>query len=129
MKLAFTISVVTCLLLIPLQASLTQNGPAKGCGDPAACKLIEQAIEDAKSLKVGMYRSDVERQFRADGGMTFMARGEPGTEHARYVYKRCPNIKVNVDLAAEVNHSGVRPSPVDRITKISKPYLEYPAYD
>jgi len=79
---------------------------------------LSTSLAGIQAIKVGMTRKDLLTLFQEDGGLQFM-KGE------RYVYKRCPLIKVDVTFVAdsEADHSK------DKIKSISKPYLEDPFYD
>jgi hypothetical protein len=95
-----------------------QAQPERNC---SACAQIQQALEDFGHLKSGMNRQDVERHFILDGGMNF--RGQ-----SYYVYQKCDFIRIEVtfELDASVQNGF---SPRDRITKLSKLYLGFPARD
>jgi hypothetical protein len=58
-----------------------------------------------------MTRSDLLRVFTVEGGLS-------GRTHRTYVLKQCPIIKVDVEFSISGNEAE------DRITQISKPYLE-----
>lgn len=74
-------------------------------------------------IKPGMTRKDILKIFTTEGGLSF------GRER-RYVLKQCPYIKVDVDFApAADGQSPFTDLPDDKITKISRPYLEYSIMD
>ena len=87
----------------------------------SGCEQIEQALADFGHMKVGMTRQDVEQYFTPEGGMNWR-------EETRYVNQKCGMIKVNVTFQVD-NSVKNEFSPRDRITKLSKLYLEYPITD
>jgi hypothetical protein len=87
------------------------------------CSLVVKAINAAERVKPNMTRSDIEKEFREDGGLSFS--GE-----SIYVYRPCPFIKVRVTFATEVpGKTPLVESPADVIRSVSQPYLEYPHND
>jgi len=68
------------------------------------------------TIKPGMTRSDLLRVFTTEGGWSTRT-------HRTYVLKQCPTIKVDVDFSISENEAE------DKITQISKPYLDYSVYD
>lgn len=84
------------------------------------CAMVQQALSAAQQLKIGMTRREVEKYFERDGGLQF-----PDTTH--HVYPRCNLIKLDVDYtSATADHPF---SPDDKVAKVSKPFLAYPARD
>jgi hypothetical protein len=86
-------------------------------------RWIANALQEIQSVQVNMKRRDLARVFTTEGGLS--------TRSSRvYVYKKCPYIKVKFDFQpAQGSENLSRESEDDRITKISKPYLEYPLTD
>jgi hypothetical protein len=113
-KLTF---VVLMLISISIAPSLPAQSPL-GC---SACGLIERALEDLGRLKTGMTRRDAEQYFALDGGMNF--RGQ-----TRYVYKKCDLVQLAITFEED---SSVQNdfSQKDKITKLSKLFLEFPSKD
>lgn len=68
------------------------------------------------TIKPGMTRSDLLRVFSTEGGFSTRT-------HRTYVLKQCPTIKVDVAFSVSGNEAE------DKITQISKPYLDYGHYD
>ena len=75
-----------------------------------------------EELKPGTERTKLELDFLHDGGLTF----PPGE---RFVYKKCPMIKVDVTFTYKNGHAWPQASPEDTLATISKPYLENPMND
>lgn len=68
------------------------------------------------NIKPGMTRSDLLRVFTTEGGLSTRT-------HRTYVLKQCRTIKVDVEFSISGNEAE------DKITQISKPYLDYGIYD
>ena len=68
------------------------------------------------TIKPGMTRSDLLRVFTTEGGLSTRT-------HRTYVLKQCQTIKVDVEFSISANEAE------DKITHISKPYLDYGIYD
>lgn len=63
-----------------------------------------------------MTRSDLLRVFTTEGGVFTRT-------HRTYVLEQCPTIKVDAEFSISGNEGD------DKITQISKPYLDYPQLD
>jgi hypothetical protein len=63
------------------------------------------------TIKPGMTRSDLLRVFTTEGGLSTRT-------HQTYVLRQCPIIKIDVEFSIAGNEVN------DKITKISKPYLD-----
>lgn len=68
------------------------------------------------TIKPGMTRSDLLRVFTTEGGLSTRT-------HRTYVLKQCRTIKVDVEFSISGSEGE------DKITQISKPYLDYGIYD
>jgi len=96
--------------------------PAAGQTE-TSCGWIESQLSEINNIKAGSTRADLEKLFNHDGGITELSA-------LRYVYKKCPYIKVEVEFEdyMKFRKPGSQ-SPSDRIVRISKPYLEHPFLD
>lgn len=83
-------------------------------------RWINEVLRSIITIQPGMTRKNVARLLTEDGGLQF--RG-----HGRYVYAKCPYIKVDIEFSAV--DGGEKFSPEDKIVKVSRPYLEYPTSD
>jgi hypothetical protein len=110
------ITALAVILVTSLGFSRQTTAPQSKCG------MIEEALEETSKLKPGITRDKVEVSFVLDGGMQ-------GGRTSRYSFRRCPSIKVDVEFADRGAGSPADSSPTDRIVKVSRPYLELPAYD
>lgn len=86
-----------------------------------ACALMEEALKIVGDLVPGVSRSEVEQDFKPDGGLQFFQNS------SRYVFKKCPLIKVDIEFTHFEGQQDDLKS--DQIIKISRPYLEYPFMD
>jgi hypothetical protein len=68
------------------------------------------------TIKPGMTRSDLLRVFTTEGGLSTRTR-------RTFVLKQCPTIKVDVEFSTSASEAD------DKITQVSKPYLDYGHYD
>jgi hypothetical protein len=68
------------------------------------------------TIKPGMTRSDLLRVFTTEGSLSTRT-------HRTYVLRQCPIIKVDVGFSIAGNEAN------DKITQISRPYLDYGHYD
>ena len=86
-----------------------------------SCKCATEVLEAVGKLKPGETRAALDTVFEEEGGWQVAA-------DTRYVYKKCPYIKINVEFAGhEINKRS--PLPTDKIVKVSKPYLDYSIKD
>jgi len=85
--------------------------------DSEQARWIVANLPELKSIKVGMTRGELLKVFMEEGGISTL------TWH-RYVYRKCGYVKVDVEFAPVGNKDGSTERSDDRITKISKPYLE-----
>jgi hypothetical protein len=105
------------------------QSPAKPLlADPALTRSMEQVLKDLSSVQAGMTRAELLRVFTTEGGLSTR-------DEQRYVYRRCPLIKVVVTFrrpadadddwggAPEEERAG------DIVQSISKPFLEYSIAD
>ena len=89
--------------------------------------LAQQAIwtskilEQINTIHVGMTRKDLLTVFNEDGGISTRI-------HETFVYKGCPNIKVDVDFSP-AGGANKQYNNEDRIVSISRPYLAYEVMD
>jgi hypothetical protein len=86
-------------------------------------KWVESAMRSIFTIKPGATRKDLLRVFTGEGGFSVRTQ-------RTYVYKRCPYIKVDVEFAPVGDlEEGFSEMPADKITTISRPYLDYAVLD
>ena len=96
--------------------------------DPALTRSIDQVLKDVSSIQSGMTRAELLRVFTTEGGLSTR-------DEQRYVYRRCPLIKVMVTFRRPADADddwGGAPEEErmgDIIQSISKPFLEYSIMD
>jgi len=89
--------------------------------DPALTKQITAILAECATLSHGGTRADLLKDFNNDGGLS-------SPEEGRFVSKRCPYIKIDVEFTVS-NPKPASKSSTDTIKTISKPYLEPPYFD
>jgi hypothetical protein len=86
--------------------------------DADLTKKLQLIIGEVKLVHPGMTRGDLLKFFRDEGGLSTR-------QHRRYVERRCPYIKVDVEFNPVGNASdALRESTADIITHISEPFLQ-----
>jgi len=90
---------------------------------------IAASLKEMETIKVGMTRADLLKVFTTEGGLS------TGLQRT-YVYRDCPYIKVDVEFepvgrpARDLNgRVTLEEDRRDKITKISRPYLEWSIMD
>jgi hypothetical protein len=104
------------LLLGSVLVAMLVSANVNTCTSEDHNQWIAEVQEQIRGIHTGMTRADLERLFRQDGGMTF-------PPHDRYIYRDCTSIKIDVDFEM-ASGNVLQTGPGDRITKLSKPYLE-----
>lgn len=90
-------------------------------GDNDQTRWTADVLKSIETTKVGMTRQELRKVFTTEGGLSWVNR-------RRYVHRECAYIKVDVEFAP--THEGQREElPTDRITKISRPFLEWSILD
>ena len=86
---------------------------------------VENCLKDFETIKAGMTRNGIENRFPMDGGLQSVS-------PVRIVHPTCPFFKIDVEFdlkrdAADQNRA-IRGGD-DKVTKVSKPYIERPFFD
>jgi len=103
------------LKLLRIEPNATPYGSAQA-------RWIQANLPELESIKVGMTRGELLKVFMEEGGLSTR-------RWHRYVYRECGFVKVDVEFAPAADPNSYRENPEDRITKISKPYLELSVMD
>jgi hypothetical protein len=96
--------------------------PTSTAYDSEQARWIAANLVELESIKVGMTRGQLLKVFMGEGGIS-------NRTWRRYVYRRCGYVKVDVEFDPAGNPSSHEEGPDDRITKISKPFLELAIMD
>lgn len=89
----------------------------------SSCKCVTDALSEIEKIKIGMKRKDLDKMFSIDGGIS-------PVNPQRFVYEQCNFIKIEIKFEfIDKNNKFPKDNPEDKITEISKPYLESPFYD
>ena len=103
-----------------LLAGESQTGNLSTDGHSA---WIAKSLKEIETIKADMTRADLLKVFTTEGGVS-------NRIHRRYIYRKCPYIKVDVEFEAVGNPDDkLTESPSDQIIKISKPFLEWTIID
>ncbi|HEY5909545.1 MAG TPA: hypothetical protein VJA21_02960 [Verrucomicrobiae bacterium] len=102
-----------------------QAPPPRAQPDKVLTQWVESCLKDFESIKVGMTRGQVEAKLSMDGGLQ-------GISPARFSHPACGYFKIDVEFdfkrnAADQNRAIV--DKADKVTKVSKPYIERPFAD
>ena len=90
-------------------------------GDNGQTRWMFDILKSIQTIKAGMTRQELRKVFTTEGGLSWVTR-------RRYVHRECAYIKVDVEFVP--THEGQREElPTDRITKISRPFLEWSILD
>jgi hypothetical protein len=119
-------AVVTSIIVVT-----SCSHPAKPVQFPSPdghTKWVSSVIKEIATIKVGMTRKQLLEVFATEGGLST-------STQQTYVYRGCPNIKVDVkfkivgerDISPAGHRFGTGPS--DVIQDISKPYLQWSIMD
>lgn len=83
---------------------------------------LRNCLAEIEQIKIGSTREDLLQVFKESGGFWFRTSGT-------YIYRKCPYILLDVEFKLIADkHDRSHGRPTDTITKLSKPYLGYPAY-
>jgi hypothetical protein len=87
----------------------------------SACPIIQEALSDYDHLKVGIAREEVEKFFTRRAGLQF-------PDNTSYAHPKCGYIHVDVEFESDGRIDKLFSSH-DRVTKISKLYIDHPPKD
>lgn len=109
--------------LVTFVSAAAISPSSESFGTDEHTEWIARSLKEIESVKVGMRRADLLRVFKEEGGISTRI-------WRRYVYRDCPYIKVDVEFEPVGEpENKVSQSPRDKITKISKPFLEWSIAD
>ena len=84
---------------------------------------VADCLKEIQTVKVGMTRKQLLEVFTTEGGLS-------SRTWRTHVHRRCPYIKVDVEFKVVGNEADkFAEMPEDLITKISRPYLQWPIMD
>ena len=98
------------------QLSVLRIAPLPSAHDDEYARWILANLPELTTVRTGMTRKEVLKVFVEEGGI-FSRQGR------RYAYRKCQFVHVDVEFTP-VGDAGSAEAPGDRITKISKPFLE-----
>ena len=83
---------------------------------------ITRSLKEMQTIKVGMSRAELLKVFKEEGGLSERLQ-------RRYIYRDCPSIKVDVEFEPVEAEADLQEYPTDKISHISKPFLEWSIID
>ena len=101
-----------CVALLRAQAP-----PPRAQPDKDRTQWVESCLKDFESIKAGMTRGQVEAKLSMDGGLQ-------GVSSVRFAHPACGYFKIDVEFA--LDQSRPAPDNADKVSKVSKPYVERP---
>ena len=109
-----------CVALLHAQAP-----PPRAQPDKDRIQWVESCLKDFESIKAGMTRGQVDAKLTMDGGLQ-------GVSPVRFAHPACAYFKIDVEFehkrnAADQNRAIA--DKADKVTKVSKPYIERPFAD
>ena len=126
MKMQFRLIVGAAVLLGVSTALFSAHGkPPTSTPDKEHTEWVEKCLADFKSIKAGMTRHEVEGKLMMDGGLQ-------GAFPVRYIHPACPYFKIDVEFAFKKNAADQNRAITgkdDKVTRVSKPYIETPFLD
>jgi hypothetical protein len=130
MKSSLLIVATTLVGTISAQAQQNQlhtqvpiSAPRQTAFNRQLTDSVAEVLKIADSLKPGMTRFDVLKQFAEEGGLSTR------TQHT-YVYRGCPYIKITVKFSPDPGtESRSEELPQDKIVEVSEPFLAWGAND
>lgn len=111
---------LVCVALLHAQPDLA--------GQPSGtdhAKWVESCLKDFESIKVGMTRSEIEGKLSQDGGLQSVSTG-------RFCHPACASFKIDVEFDCTrdpANQGRAMLGKGDKVTKVSKPYIQRPFED
>ena len=117
-------ALLTVLMTVPALDVLGEMAlPTAPKRDVKQIEFVALWLKEIQTIKVGMTRKQLLEAFTTEGGLS-------SRTWRTYVYRRCPYIKVDVDFKPVGNENDqLGQKPEDVITKISRPYLQWPIMD
>ena len=109
-----------CVTFLRAQAPAPSPQPEKDYAP-----WVESCLKDFESIKVGMTRGQVEAKLTMDGGAQSVS-------PVRFVHPVCRYFKIEVEFAFKRNAADqgrAIEDKADKVTKVSKPYIERPFFD
>lgn len=126
MKTILKVGIAACCVAVLSTALLDAQLKAQDTKINNDCTpWIETCLKDFATINAGMTRGEIEKKFPMDGGLQVFS-------PVRFTHPACPYFKIDVEF--EVKSDGAEPGrPVwgkdNKVTKVSKPYIERPFMD
>jgi len=108
-----------CIYILCAGTFAQTADPGRPQGEQQHTAWIVDVLRRIETLKVGMTRSDLEKTFTTEGGISTATTGT-------YVLRECRFIKIDVKFQAA---KLLEERPTDKIVEISRPYLAWAVMD
>ena len=120
--IAVTVGIVASLFI---WTSCAQSDNAQKDTGENHVKWVTKCLMDFDSIKPGMTREEIAKRFPMDGGLQAVS-------SVRFTHPSCRYFKMDVEFdfkrdATDQNRAIKRKN--DKVTKVSKPYIERPYID
>jgi hypothetical protein len=119
-----TIVLIICMGLV-LSLCLAQGEYAKRTPNKECAAWVSKCLTDFQSIKPGMTRGEIQKKFPMDGGVQDFSL-------IRFAHPECDYFKIDVEFDSKRNandqNRAINDSN-DKVTKVSKPYIETPYMD
>jgi hypothetical protein len=120
-RIRLIISTLAILIAFSVSINSTAETEAKR---QTHSQWIAKSLEEMETIKVGMTRADLRKVFGGEGGLS-------SRTWRQYAYRECGYIKVEIEFepVGETEPPEFTEGAKDKITKISRPFLERPLFD
>jgi hypothetical protein len=109
-------------VVMGIEGSKAEKSPAPATPNATHSDWLAASLAEMRTIKAGMSRAELLKVFQEEGGISCR-------NQRRYGYRGSPYIKVDVIFEPVGDPDKQSESPGDKITSISKPFLEAPIVD
>lgn len=125
MKTPLRLTIAVAVILVVSAALYSAHGKPPRTPDRDHTAWVEKCLEDFNSVKKGATRHEVDAKFAMDGGLQ-------GVSPVRYTHPACQYFKIDVEFDYKTNAADQNRAiqgKDDKVTRMSKPYVERPFLD
>ena len=122
MKRTLSFVLLTAITFVSIAIHAEEQRAESNKIDAALTEKIKDALTELAKIKAGMTRAELLKIVATEGGISTRT-------GRRYVYTKCPYIKVDVEFEIVDDVERFGESSKDKIVKISKPFLEWSIAD
>jgi hypothetical protein len=117
--------VAACFAGVCVALLYAQGQPTRSEADKDCTYWVQTCLRDFESIKVGMTRDEIKGKFPLDGGVQSVS-------PVRFTHPACAYFKIDVEFDFKRNAADQNRAiwgKEDKVTKVSKPYIERPFID